>query len=130
MKKLLVLVGLLTSMYAIPPCELHDQKVCTYFYKGAMSAEIIIVNLSPDTVLVEYAGGILDWKTKSVTNLKLEAGQRYTILKSTYEDHEKKPTYNIYSMSYKVIPKNNEQQQTIKQSSNDERKANIKIEMH
>lgn len=130
MKKLLTIVGLISSMYAIPPCEFPEQEVCTYFYKGAMSAEIIVINLLPDTVIIEYTGGMLDWKTKNVTNLKLEPGQRQTLLKSKYEDHEAKPHYSIYSTKYKVVQKENTPQQTIKQSSNDERKANIKIETH
>ena len=130
MKKLLILITLISSMYAIPPCELPEQRVCTYFYKGAMSAEIIVVNLLPDTVMVEYAGGILDSRIKHVTNLKLETGQSHNILRSTYEDHEKKPSYHISSMKYKVIAKNNTPQQTTNQSTSDERKSKIKIEMN
>ncbi len=130
MKKILIIIGLITSIYAIPPCELPDQRVCTYFYKGAMSSEIIITNLLPDTVVIEYAGGMLDWKTKNISNLTLETGKSYTLLKSIYEDPETKPIHSIQSIKYKIIPTTNTQQQTIKQSSNEERKQNVKIEMH
>lgn len=103
MKKILVLVGLLTSMYAIPPCELPDQKVCTYLYKGAMSAEIIITNLSRETVLIKYASASLDGNTKRISDLKLAPGQNFTMLQSRYDDHTKKPFYNIGSLDYKVL---------------------------
>lgn len=103
MKKLLILIGLLSSMYAIPPCELPDQEVCAYLYKGAMSSEIIITNMSRDTVLIKRVSASLDGQHKSISDLKLAAGQNYTMIKSKYDDHEKKPYYNIGSMDYKVI---------------------------
>lgn len=103
MKKILVLVGLLTSMYATPPCELPDQKICAYLYKGAMSAEIIITNMSKDTVLIKYASALLDGNSKSIRDLKLAPGQNFTMLQSRYDDHTKKPYYSIGSLDYKVI---------------------------
>ena len=103
MKKLLVLVGLLTSMYAVPPCELPDQNVCAYFYKGAMSGEIIITNLSGDTVLIKYASAYLDGNNKTIRDLKLSPGQNFTMLKSRYDDHMKKPYYTIGSLEYKIL---------------------------
>lgn len=103
MKKLLILVGLLTSMYAFPPCELPDETVCAYFYKGAMSAEIIITNLSPNTVLIKYASAFLDGNSKSIRNLKLSPGQNFTMLQSRYNTYDKKPYYNIGSLEYKIM---------------------------
>lgn len=103
MKKILVLVGLLTSMYAIPPCELPDQKVCAYLYKGAMSAEIIITNLSSNTILIKDVTARLDGNSKSISDLKLAPGQNFTMLKSRYEDHMQKPSYYIGSMDYKIL---------------------------
>ncbi|AHJ12422.1 hydroxymethylglutaryl-CoA synthase family protein [Sulfurospirillum multivorans] len=103
MKKILILVGLLTSMYAIPPCELPNQMVCAYLYKGAMSSEIIIVNLSRDNILVKNISATLDGQSKSISDLQLSPGQSYTMLKSRYDDHLKKPYYYIGSMDYKTI---------------------------
>ena len=103
MKKILVLVGLLSSMYAVPPCDLPDQRVCTYLYKSAMSAEIIITNLSTNTILVKYASASLDGQSKSINDLQLAPGQNFTMLKSHYDDHMKKPYYRIGSMDYKII---------------------------
>jgi len=103
MKKLLILVGLLTSMYAVPPCDLPDQKVCAYFYKGAMSAEIIVTNLSNDTILVKNLYASLDGNSKSISDLKLAPGQNFTMLQSRYDDHMKKPYYHIGSMEYKIL---------------------------
>jgi len=103
MKKILILVGLLTSMYAIPPCELPNQMVCAYLYKGAMSSEIIIVNLSRDNILVKNISAILDGQSKSISDLQLSPGQSYTMLKSRYDDHLKKPSYYIGSMEYKIM---------------------------
>lgn len=129
MKKILILIGLISSMYATPPCELPDQKVCTYFYKGAMSSEIIIVNLLPYKVNIEYASAVLDFKHRNISDLKLDPGGSYTLLKSVYDDPERKAMYNIGSMRYKVIQENNTVQQ--KQSlSNNEKKQNIKIQTH
>lgn len=130
MKKILALIGLISSMYAIPPCELPEQKVCTYFYQGSMSAEIIVTNLLPDTIIVEYAGGMLDGSTKNISNLKLETGQSHKLLKSIYKDHEGKSFYRINSMRYRVITKNSTLEAPKPSLSNNERKQNIKIEMH
>ena len=55
MKKILTIIATITSLYAIPPCELPDEKVCMYFYKGAMSSEIILVNLSGSKIIIKYA---------------------------------------------------------------------------
>ncbi|ATB70292.1 hypothetical protein SJPD1_2194 [Sulfurospirillum diekertiae] len=103
MKKILILVGLLTSMYAIPPCDLPDQKVCAYFYKGPLSGEIIITNMSADTVLIKHISVSLDGQNKSVSDLQLSAGQNFSIVKARYDDHDKKPYYYIGSMEYKII---------------------------
>lgn len=104
MKKLpLILVGLLTSLYAIPPCELPEQKVCAYLYKGAMSAEIIITNLSNDTILIKHVYASLDGQSKSISDLRLSPAQNFTMLQSRYKDHEKKPYYHIGAMEYKII---------------------------
>ncbi|AFL68265.1 hypothetical protein [Sulfurospirillum barnesii] len=103
MKKLLILVGLLTSMYAIPPCELPDEKVCMYLYKGGMNAEIIITNLSTDTVLVTYASASLDGNSKTIRNLKLSSGQTFTMLQSRYKTYDQKPYYHINSFEYKAL---------------------------
>lgn len=103
MKKILILVGLLTSIYAVPPCELPDQKVCAYFYKGAMSAEIIVTNVSSETVLIKHASAYLDGNSKSISDLKLAPGQNFTMLQSRYDDHMKKPYYRIGSLEYKIL---------------------------
>lgn len=71
------------------------------FYKGAMSGEIIITNLSRNTVLIKYASASLDGNNKSIKDLKLAPGQNFTMLKSRYDDHMKKPYYYIGSMEYK-----------------------------
>lgn len=103
MKKILVLIGLITSIYAIPPCELPNQMVCAYLYKGAMSSEIIVVNLSRDSILVKNINASLDGQNKSISDLQLSPGQSYTMLKSRYDDHLKKPSYYIGSMEYKIM---------------------------
>ncbi len=103
MKRFLLPLTLITSLYAVPPCELPEQTVCAYLYKGAMSSEIIITNLSTDTILIKNIYAYLDGNSKSISDLKLAPGQNYTMLKSRYDDHLKKPSYNIGSMQYKII---------------------------
>lgn len=103
MKKYLLPLIIVTSLYAIPPCELPDQNVCVYYYKGAMSAEIIITNLSNETVLIKRADAYLDGNSKSISDLKLAAGQNFIMLNSKYDDHNKKPYYNIGTLEYKII---------------------------
>lgn len=103
MKRFLLPLTLITSLYAIPPCELPDQKVCAYLYKGAMSAEIIITNMSTDKILVEYLNARLDGTSKSIQGLTLNSGQTFTILQAKYDDHLKKPSYSIGAMRYKII---------------------------
>jgi len=104
MKKILVLIGLLSSMYAIPPCDLPDQKVCAYFYNGPLSGEIIITNMSTDTILVERLHASLDDENKDVQGLTLSPGQNYTVIKKEYDEkNKKKPYYHIEPIKYKIV---------------------------
>lgn len=103
MKKILLTIAILTNIYAIPPCTMPDQNICMYLYKGAMSSEIIITNLSTDKIIIEKASAMLDGTTREISGLKLEAGQNFSILKSNYEDHLQKPYFKIDSMTYKII---------------------------
>ena len=103
MKKIFLTLITFTSIYAIPPCSMPEQNICMYLYKGSMSSEIIITNLSTDKIIVEKASAMLDGTTREISGLKLEAGQNFSMLKSNYEDHLKKPYYKIESMTYKII---------------------------
>lgn len=103
MKRFLALIILGINLYATPPCEMPEQNICMYFYKGAMSSEIIIVNLSTDKIFVERASAMLDGTNKTINGLALERGQAFTILKSVYKDPEKKAYYAMDSLTYKIL---------------------------
>lgn len=103
MVKIFVFLSLVSNLFSMPPCELPDQNVCMYFYKGSMSSEIIITNLSMDKVFIDGASASLDGKHKSINGLTLERGQTFTMLKSQYDTPEKKPYYNLGYFSYKVL---------------------------
>ena len=46
MIKIFGLFLIAVNLWAIPPCEHEQQKVCMYVYKGAMSAEMNVINMS------------------------------------------------------------------------------------
>lgn len=98
-----MITTILSSMYAVPPCDLPDQKICAYYYKGAMSAEIIVTNMSTETVLVKNLTASLEHQTKSISDLQLAPGQTFTMLKTRFDDHNKQPYYRIGSMQYKIL---------------------------
>lgn len=128
MKKILVLVGLLTSMYAVN--EKCQAPVCTYIYKGAMSGELILVNNTRKKASVSlYAH--LDTQSNSFNNIIIEPQSQITLLKSRYNDHLQTPSGGTALLNYKFLEdeKQKETPQTII-STPEERKSNIKIEMH
>ena len=103
MKKMLTILATITSLYATPPCELPNENVCMYLYKGAMSSEIIIVNMSKEKVLIKRADAYLDGESKDIRKLILNSGQTYTMIKSRYDTHDKKPSYQLYNFDYETI---------------------------
>lgn len=103
MKKILALVGLLSSMYAIPPCEYESDKVCVYLYKGAMSAEAILVNTTRKKVQVNIVEATLDGTRRELTNIMLNANQQMTLLKSRYNNPNTTPDLGHWRVSYKEI---------------------------
>ena len=103
MKKLLILIGLITSMYAVPPCESEADKVCVYLYKGGMSSEAILVNTIQSKIQIDLVIATLDGKQKEITNLTMEPNQSITLLKSRYDDHLQKPNFGLWKVSYRQI---------------------------
>ena len=91
MKKTLFTMLLMANVYATPPCEYEHEKICIYLYKGAMSSEAILINLTTKPVMIKEAIVTLDGTTKRITNLKLNSNQPLTLLKSKYDDYIKQP---------------------------------------
>ena len=99
MKKILILLMTIASyVYAIPPCELPEQKVCAYVYHGAMSTEVIITNLSAKPILVKYIEVVLDKEKRTISNVKLASGQNYSVLKSQRANAH----YNVGKLDYEL----------------------------
>lgn len=131
MKKLFILIGLISSMYAVPPCENINQEVCIYYWRGGgYTSEIRIANVSKNKVIIENAWATLDYISGSVSNRELESGQDIVIGTIKYEDpsKEKKGVFRIFSFKYKVIEeqKKNIQPQT---SSTNNQEKKIQIQM-
>lgn len=103
MKKLLILVGLLTSMYAVPPCEIDIDTICVYLYKGAMSSEAILVNTTKKKMQITTVEATLDGRKKELTNLVLNPYQQITILKSKYDSPNQIPNFGRWKVNYKEI---------------------------
>ena len=131
MKKLLILIGLISGMYAVPPCEHIQEEVCIYYWRGGgYSSEIRIANMSKNKVIIENAWATLDNIYATVSNKELESGQDIVIGTMKYDDptKEKKPIFNKIMFKYRIIeePKKNIQPQA-SSTSNQEKK--IKIQM-
>ena len=103
MKKIFALIGLISSMYATPPCESDIDKVCVYLYKGAMSSEAILVNTIQSKIHIDLAIATLDGRQKEVTNFNMEPNQTITLLKSRYDDHTQKPNFGLWKVTYRQI---------------------------
>lgn len=132
MRKLIILIGLISSMYAMPPCEYAKDEVCIYYWRGGgYSSEIRIANMSKNKVLIENAWATLDYLlSANVSNRELESGQDIVIGTLKYEDptKEKKGAFKIYTFRYRIIeePKKNIQPQA---SNTNNQEKNIHIEM-
>lgn len=102
MKKAICYIFLVSNLYAIPPCEFEQQKVCIYLYKGAMSAELNMINMSDRKVIVQ-AEATLDGYHRKFENWVLHPNQPVTMLKSKYTDHLQKPIIGYNNLDYKFI---------------------------
>lgn len=103
MKKILIFIGLITSMYATQPCEYENDKVCVYLYKGAMSSEAILVNTIQSRIKVDIVIATLDGTQKEITNFEMQPNQSITLLKSRYNDTLQKPNFGMWKVNYKQI---------------------------
>jgi len=95
-------MGLLTSMYALPPCEYDMEQVCMYLYKGPMSAEVNVINMTQKKVVVQ-AEAKLDKIYRKIDNLVLEPNQTMTLIKTRYDNSSIKPSYVSRKFSFKSI---------------------------
>lgn len=102
MRKVLTLMGLLTSMYAMPPCEYDMEQVCMYLYKGPMSAEVNVINMTQKKVVVQ-AEAKLDKIYRKIDNLVLEPNQTMTLIKTRYDNSSIKPSYISRKFAFKYI---------------------------
>jgi hypothetical protein len=131
MKKILISLAIMNNLYAIPPCKYANEKVCMYLYRSPLSAEIILINLSKEKIIVKYANAMLNGKYETINNAVLQSGQAITMLSKRYDNYEENlysPYHHIGMLSYKTIKK--ETPQTTKNlSDNKNRKENIKIEI-
>lgn len=103
MTKMAILTTLLlSSMYALPPCEYEMEQVCMYLYKGALSAEVNVINMTQKRVIVQ-AEAKLDKIYRKIDNLVLEPNQTMTLIKTRYDNSATKPSYISRKFSYKYI---------------------------
>gem|GEM_PF-2020770 len=102
MRKVWISMGLLTSMYALPPCEYDMEQVCMYLYKGPMSAEVNVINMTQKKVVVQ-AEAKLDKIYRKIDNLVLEPNQTMTLIKTRYDNSSIKPSYVSRKFSFKSI---------------------------
>lgn len=127
MKKILILIGLISSIYAgNTKCQ---APVCVYVYKGAMSGELIIVNNTQKTAQVNTTVH-LDSKSQGFPNLILRPQSEMTLLKVNYDDHLGAPRGGALWLQYKFLEDNEPKENIKTMSSAEERKSKIKIEMH
>ena len=102
MKKLLLPITLITSLYAVPPCEHEQSKVCVYLYKGAMSAEANIINMTDKSILA--SGKItLDGRMTEIKDYTILPNQTITIIKSKYDNPNQKPNLGWENFNYKYV---------------------------
>ncbi|WP_145923248.1 hypothetical protein [Sulfurospirillum halorespirans] len=102
MRKVWMSMGLLTSMYAIPPCEYDMEQVCMYLYKGPMSAEVNVINMTQKKVVVQ-AEAKLDKTYRKIDNLVLAPNQTMTLIKTRYDNSSTKPSYISRKFSFKYM---------------------------
>ena len=94
-------------MYALPPCELPEQEVCVYYWRGGgYTSEIRIANVSKNKVVIENAWATLDYLlSANINNRELESGQDIVIGTMKYEDptKEKKGAFRVHAFKYRII---------------------------
>jgi len=103
MKKILTLIGLITSIYATPPCQYESDKVCVYLYKGGMSAEANLVNTTMKKVQIIEVEANLDGTYRQLTNFEMQPNQTITLLKSRYNDATIQPNLSHAKVTYKIM---------------------------
>lgn len=126
MRKILALIGLISSIYGAN--EKCTSPVCLYVYRGAMSGELILVNNTQQKAKVT-ATVYLNNKTKGFIDLVMEPQTEKTLIRDVYDDDLQKTNGGALWFKYTLEAKPKEEK--IKEvRSSEERKQDIKIEMH
>lgn len=102
MRNFLIVVIFISGLFAVPPCEQEQVKVCPYLYKGALSAEGNIINTTERKILVQ-GKIILDNRQVEIKDYILKPYETITIIKSKYEDPYYKPRFGWENFTYKFI---------------------------
>lgn len=102
MRKILGACLIMGNLFAVPPCEQEQVKVCPYLYKGAMSSEANIINMTEKKILVQ-GKIILDNRYVEIKDYIIEPNQTITIMKSKYDDPHQKPSFGWENFSYKFV---------------------------
>ena len=102
MRKYLLPLTIITSLYATPPCEYEQQKVCLQLYKTGLSAEINAVNTTHKRVLIQ-AEATLDGYHRKFENWILEPYQIVQMLKSNYTVPNQQPRIGYNTIEYKFL---------------------------
>ncbi|MDD3462448.1 MAG: hypothetical protein PHW07_02265 [Sulfurospirillaceae bacterium] len=102
MKRILSICLIAGSLFATPPCEFEQEKICMYLYNYGLVAELNIANTTDKKIMVNAVGD-LDGKRKEIKNFIIEPYQTITLLKSRYESIDKKPNVGQSKMNYVVL---------------------------
>lgn len=102
MRRIFGMCLIIGNLFAVPPCEQEQIKVCPYLYKGAMSAEANIINMTDKKVLVD-GKIILDGRIVEIKDYTILPNQTILIMKSKYENANYKPSFGWEKFNYKFI---------------------------
>ncbi|WP_458701400.1 hypothetical protein ACKGJI_04625 [Sulfurospirillum sp. 1307] len=109
-KKIIFILILINSLFATGNCP-ENQKVCAYFYKGGLSREIKVQNMTSKPIVINLFAYIgLFYKDVTISNMKIGAYSNITAISKFYQNlnDAKRDNYDFYyaNLSYKKYKKN------------------------
>lgn len=112
-------------MYARPECAFHDHTVCIYVQEENLSSKMVIENLSKEyDVKIIDATVMLDGVTKTIKDIWISKEAKMTVIKSKYDNINRKPFYTIGIVNYHQ----SEKKSNFKTSDEEKNGQNMHIE--
>lgn len=107
-KIILTILITISYIYAKQECIFYDHTICVYVQEENLSSQMIIENLSKEyDIKIIDSTVMLDGVTKTIKDIWISKQTKITVIKSKYENINRKPFYTVGIINYHQSDKKN-----------------------